>query len=65
MKFQSDLDYVIYYAEEMRENPKLFNQQKKLIESQLNASKSLFSNWKGKYFKEKCRAYLRDRGIIV
>jgi hypothetical protein len=56
---------VIYYAEEMRENPKLFNQQKKLIESQLNASKSLFSNWKGKYFKEKCRAYLRDRGIIV
>ena len=64
MNFNKDIDYVRYYSEQLRENPSLFNQQKNFIEAQLKASKTLFSNWKGKYFKEKCRAYLRGRRLI-
>lgn len=65
MNFEKDIDYVRFYSAQLRENPKLFNEHKKFIEAQLTASKSLFSNWKGKHFKEKCRIYLRGIGLIT
>ena len=64
MKFKNDMDYVIYFSESMKNNPALFMQQKKFIDSQFESSKSLFDNWKGGHFKEKCRKYLKERGVI-
>jgi len=65
MNFEKDIDYVRFYSAQLRENPKLFEQHKKFLEAQLIASQSLFSNWKGKQFKEKCRTYLKERGLII
>jgi hypothetical protein len=65
MKFQTDSDYIKYYSEKMITHPELFSQQKKFIESQMEMSRSIFSNWKGKDFKKKCREYLRARGVIL
>lgn len=59
-----DLDYVVLYANQLKSNPKLFEQQKKLIESQFNASSSLFKNAFGKNFKENARLYLKARKLI-
>lgn len=64
MKFQTDSDYIKYYSKEMITNPELFRQQKRFIEAQMEISKSVFSNWKGKEFKKKCREYLRGRELI-
>jgi len=61
---KTDLDYVELYAEKLKNNNKLFAQQKKLIEAQLKASSSLFKNMFRKDFKKLARKYLRERGII-
>ena len=62
---KKDLDYVILYAEKLRKNNSLFEQQKMLIESQLSVSKSLFKNkFKGGNFKEKARRYLKQVEIL-
>lgn len=62
---KTDMDYVILYAENLRENPQFFKQQKILIESQMKSSQSFFQNlFKGKDFKTEARKYLRGRGLI-
>jgi hypothetical protein len=62
---KTDLDYVEIYAENLRDNPKLFNQQKVFIESQMKSSRSFFQNlFKGKDFKTEARKYLKGRGLI-
>ena len=64
MKLKTDLDYVIFYSEQLKKNALFFEQQKKFLESQIKASKSIFANWKGEDFKKKARAYLNSRGLI-
>jgi hypothetical protein len=69
MKFKkiptSDEEYIEIYAETLRENSKLFQQQKNLIESQIKSSQSFFTNlFKGKNFKTESRKYLQERGLI-
>ena len=64
MKNMDDLDYVELYAEKLKKDNRLFAQQKKLIESQLKGSSSLFKNAFGKDFKEGARKYLRSVGIL-
>jgi len=58
-------DYVIFYANELRKNPKYFKQQKMLIDSQIKSSKELFQKTFGiKNFNENARIYLRKLGIL-
>ncbi|NCN39576.1 MAG: hypothetical protein COY38_00755 [Candidatus Aenigmarchaeota archaeon CG_4_10_14_0_8_um_filter_37_24] len=65
MKPKTDMDYIELYAEKLKSDNSLFKQQKKLIESQLKGSSSLFSNmFSGKNFKADARKYLRARGLI-
>ena len=64
MKPMNDLDYVVFYAEQLKENNELFEQQRRLIEDQIKASHSLFRNAFGKDFKKGARKYLRKTGII-
>ena len=65
VKFKSDMDFVVFYAEEILRNSKLFDQHKKFIESQMNASKELFYKFgKGENFKLNAREYLKGRGLI-
>ena len=62
----TDLDYVELFAEKLRDDNSLFTQQKMLIESQLQGSRSLFKNTfgTGTEFKEKSREYLKKIGLI-
>ena len=64
MKNMSDLDYVVLYASKLKEDHKLFAQQKRLIENQIKASSSLFKNAFGREFKENARKYLKGIGLI-
>ncbi len=59
-----DEDYVELYARRMKEDNSLFKQQKMLIESQLQASSSLFRKMFSGDFKTKARKYLREIGLI-
>ena len=53
---KTDLDFVEFYAEELKNNNDLFSQQKVIIDSQIKASLSLFSNMFGtKNFKKKSK----------
>jgi len=62
---KTDLDYVIFYAEELKENPKFFAQQKELIDSQLTASSELTKKrFSKKDFKNNVRKHLREIGLI-
>ncbi|PIN87103.1 hypothetical protein COV19_01245 [Candidatus Woesearchaeota archaeon CG10_big_fil_rev_8_21_14_0_10_44_13] len=61
MRPKTDLDYVELYAKKLKEDNSSFKQQKKLIESQLKSSSSLFRNMFGKAdFKEKARKYIKS-----
>ena len=61
MRPKTDLDYVELYAKMLKEDNSLFKQQKKLIESQLKSSSSLFRKMFGKAsFKEKARKYIKS-----
>ncbi len=65
MKLKNDLDYIEFYAEQLKIENKFFKEYKKFIESQLKASSSLFKNmFEGENFKEKAREYLRKRLLI-
>lgn len=64
LKIMNDSDYIILYAEKLKSNNDLFKQQKMLIESQMNASSSLFRNSFGKEFKIEARKYLKSVGLI-
>ncbi len=60
----SNLDYVEFYAKMLREDNRLFAQQKILIDSQIKASQSFFRNaFSGKDFKKEARKYLK--GIVL
>jgi len=59
-----DIDYIKLYAEKLKEDNSLFEQQKKLIESQLNGSISLFKNMFKEDFKTNARKYLKGIGLI-
>jgi|TARA_Y100000310_G_scaffold340828_1_gene437934 hypothetical protein len=61
-----DLDYVVLYANEMYKDNSLFDQQKELVESQLNSSSLLFRRkfGKGVSFKKKARDFLSKIGLI-
>lgn len=59
-----ELDYVELYAEKLREDSSLFEQQKKLIESQLQGSSSLFAGMFSSDFKAQARKYLQKIGLI-
>lgn len=66
MKQMNELDYVEFYAKNLLEDNKFFNQQKELIDAQINGNVSLFKNTfgKGKCFKKNARIYLRQIGLI-
>jgi hypothetical protein len=59
-----EIDYVRLYAERLREDNGLFEQQKRFLDGQYAASRSLFKNMFRKGFKRGARAYLRGRGLI-
>jgi len=64
-KPKTNLNYVELYSKELKENPKLFSQQKMLINSQIKASNSLFKNFgKGEKFKQNARKYLKGVNLI-
>ena len=59
------MDYVELYAEKLKSDNSLFAQQKKLIESQLHGSSSLFGNMLTEgNFKTNARKYLKGIGLI-
>lgn len=60
-----DKDYIEFYALELKKNPKLFKQQKTLINNQIQSSRSFFKNlFRGKDFKKEARVYLKARNLI-
>lgn len=65
MKLKSDLDYVEFYAEQLKINNKFFKDYKKIIDSQIKASSSLFGKmFKNEDFRLKAREYLKKRLLI-
>ena len=60
-----ELDYVKIYARALKVNPRLFKQQAMLINSQIEASSSLFKKKFGVNFKEGARNYLKKIKILV
>ena len=64
-KPKSDLDYVEFYAEKLKENPKFFIQHRSIINSQIKGSISLFEYLgKGEIFKKNARKYLEGIGKV-
>ena len=64
MKFDNDMDFVVFYATELKNKIELFSQHKIFLDSQIKASQSLFSSFKDGDFKVNAREYLKKRGII-
>lgn len=61
----TDMDYITLYAKALKKDNSLFNQQKKLIYSQMKISREIFAKRFGKKnFKENARKYLRGVGIL-
>ena len=61
----TDLDYVELYATILKDDNRLFEQQKKLVESQLKSSKIIFLKRFGdKNFIKNARKYLKEIGLI-
>jgi len=59
------IDFIDYYAEKLKSDSSIFAQQKMLIESQMQSSKSFFRNhFKGQDFKTAAREYLKNIGKI-
>ena len=60
------IDYIKYYAEELKKDNKHFKQYKMLLDSQYKTSRELFRKQfgEGEEFKKNAREYLRKRGII-
>lgn len=64
---KTDLDYIEFYANELKKSNSIFKQQKMLIESQLQSSSALFKKMFGsqKNFKNNARGYLKGIGLIL
>ena len=61
---KTDLDYIVVYAEKLKENPKFFKQQKELIETQLSSSAALAKQrFSKENFKTEVRAHLKEIGV--
>ena len=59
------LDYIEIYAEALKNDNGIFKQQKMLIDSQMQSSRSFFKSYfKGQNFKEAARKYLKAVGKI-
>jgi hypothetical protein len=63
---KTDMDYIDLYAEKLKCDNSVFNQHKKLIESQMKSSSEIFKNrfGKGAAFKKNARIYLRSIKLI-
>ena len=65
-KPDTNMDYVEVYAQKIKDDNRLFQQQKKIIESQLRSSSSFFRNmFAGQDFKQSSRMYLKSVGLLV
>ena len=65
MKSLTDLEYVELYAERLKHDNSLFDQQRRLIESQFTGSSSLFKKqFAGAEFKQSARNYLTGIGLL-
>ncbi len=63
---KEDIDYIVLYAEKLKEDNSLFKQQKELIEAQLHGSSSLFKRMFSEGdFKTLARKYLREVGLLT
>jgi uncharacterized ion transporter superfamily protein YfcC len=61
----TDLDYVKLYAKKLKKDKSLFEQQKKLIESQMKSSSELAKKMFGeKDFEINARKYLRKINLL-
>lgn len=58
------MNYIIYYSEKLKKDASIFEQQKRLIESQLIASKTLYKNMFKKKFKKEARIFLKKKNMI-
>ena len=62
---KTNLDYVEFYARKLKDDNALFEQQRMLINSQLQSSSAVFSKmFEGKDFKAEARKYLRSIGKV-
>ena len=63
---RTDLDYIEFYANKLKNNNSFFKQQKILIESQLHGSSDLFRKMFGTQnrFKINARKHLKSIGLI-
>lgn len=62
MKPKKDMDYVELYATKLKNDNRVFKEQKELIESQLESSQSIFKKMFGKKnFKANARKYLKNK----
>ena len=65
MTLKTNLGYIEFYAEKLKEDNSIFKQQKKLIESQLRSSSAIFKKMfgTGKIFRRNARKYLKKIGL--
>ena len=64
-KQKSDFEFVKYFAERLKDDNRLFEIQKTLLENHLIYINRYFKNKFGdKNFKENAREYLRQIGLI-
>ncbi len=63
---KSDMDYISLYAQKLKKDNSIFEQQKRLIESQMHSSSATFRSWfgTGDKFKANARKYLAKIGLI-
>ncbi len=61
---KTDLDYVELFANKLKNDNSIFEQQKKLIESQMHSSFDLFKKKFGADFEKNARKYLKEIGLI-
>lgn len=64
MKGNSRTDHIELYSEKLAIDNSGFKQHKKIINSQLRASKELFKNKFGKQYKKNARKYLKEIELI-
>ena len=59
------MDFVVFLATKLLEDPRIFEQHKAFIEAQYRGSRSFFQKWfSGKDFKQCARDYLRKVCLI-
>ncbi|MBI2133415.1 hypothetical protein HYU11_01895 [Candidatus Woesearchaeota archaeon] len=65
MKSAKNIDYIRLHAEKIRKDSRHFAQQKMLIDSQIQASRSFFQRkFSGKDFNTEARKHLKGIGLL-